>query len=168
MTARKRRDTPSLPHGTRKLPVTMSTKRKTSCLLAGLCLSPLAAMAQTPPNAGQILRQATPAPQLPATQAPRTVIEEAMPAQPGNGESVPVTGIHFSGNTVFDESTLQRLVADSLQPRMQLAGGSTGAAGDPALPGTWLSGGPRLAAPQDISNGTVTIAVLEASSARCR
>lgn len=162
MTARKRRDTPSLPHGTRKLPVTMSTKRKTSCLLAGLCLSPLAAMAQTPPNAGQILRQATPAPQLPATQAPRTVIEEAMPAQPGNGESVPVTGIHFSGNTVFDESTLQRLVADSLQPRMQLAELEALALRVTRhyrehgylVARAWLP-------PQDISNGTVTIAVLE-------
>ncbi len=140
----------------------MSTQRNVSCLLASLCLSPLVAMAQTPPTAGQILQQATPPPWLPTTEAPRTVIEEAAPAQPGSSEHVPVAGIRFSGNTVFDEATLQGLVADGVQPRMPLE-----ALEALALRVTrhyrehgylvaraWLP-------PQDISSGTVTIAVLE-------
>lgn len=144
------------------LPVTMFTKRKTSCLLASLCLSPLAAMAQMPPNAGQILRQATPAPQLPATQAARTVIEESAPAQPADGESVPVAGIRFSGNTVFDENTLQGLVADGIQPHMQLAELEALAL---RVTRHYRQRGYMVARawlpPQDISSGTVTIAVLE-------
>ena len=50
----------------------MSVKKTTTCLLAGLCLSPLAAMAQTAPTAGQILQQENAPPRAPTTEAPRT------------------------------------------------------------------------------------------------
>ncbi|MFC6348909.1 ShlB/FhaC/HecB family hemolysin secretion/activation protein [Stenotrophomonas sp. CW117] len=151
------------------LPVTMLTKRKTSCLLASLCLSPLAAMAQTPPTAGQILQQAAPPPPMPANTAPRTVVEEIAPAQSGNGEYVPVSGIRFSGNRVFDDTVLQSLVAGAFLPRMQMEELEALALrvtrhyreNGYLVARAWLP-------PQDISGGIVTIAVLEGQLGQVR
>lgn len=140
----------------------MFTRNKTSCLLAGLCLSPLAALAQTPPTAGQILQQATPTPQLPVTEAPRTIVEDELPTQLGEGERVPVTGIRFSGNMVFDDAVLQSLVEGNLQPRMHMAELEALAL---RVTRYYRERGYLVARawvpPQDISSGTVTIALLE-------
>ena len=71
----------------------MSVKKTTTCLLAGLCLSPLAAMAQTAPTAGQILQQENAPPRAPTTEAPRTRIEATDTAATGGSDTVAVAGI---------------------------------------------------------------------------
>jgi hemolysin activation/secretion protein len=144
----------------------MFAKKEISCLLAGLCLSPLAVMAQqAPPTAGQILQQATPPPRLPTTEAPRTVIEGDAATQSGGGERVAVGSIRFTGNTVFSKSDLQGLVADSvdranksmsLDELNALALRVTRYYRDHGylVARAWLP-------PQEIRDGVVTLAVLE-------
>lgn len=140
----------------------MSVKKTTTCLLAGLCLSPLAAMAQTAPTAGQILQQENAPPRAPTTEAPRTRIEETDTAATGGSDAVAVAGIRFSGNTAFADAELQALVADGIAPTMTLDALDALAARVTRhyrdhgylVARAWLP-------PQDISGGTVTIAVLE-------
>jgi len=135
---------------------------KSPCLLAGLCLSPLTALAQTAPTAGQLLQQAMPAARAPQTQAPETRVEEARAATAAGSETIAVHGIRFSGNTVFAETSLQALVAGDIAPRMSIAALDALAARVKRyyrdqgylVAQAWLP-------PQDISAGVITIAVLE-------
>jgi len=140
----------------------MPTKRKASCLLASLCLSPLAVMAQTPPTAGQILQQATPPPRLPAAETPRTLVEEAAAPHPGSGERLPVERIRFSGNTLFPDEVLQALVAPGIERSMSLdeLDALTARVTRHYREHGYLVARAWLPT-QDISDGTVTIAVLE-------
>ena len=140
----------------------MSAKT-TTCLLAGLCLSPLAAMAQSIPNAGQILQQENQLPPAPAKDAlPRTQVEEPDAPAIAGGATVAVSGIRFSGNTAFPESELQAVVADGIEPEMDLAGLQALAERVTRhyrehgyfVARAWLP-------PQDASSGTIEIAVLE-------
>lgn len=136
--------------------------KKTSCLLAGLCLSPLAVPAQNAPTAGQLLQQTAPPPRLPANEAPRTRVEEEDATAIAASEAFAVKDIRFSGNTVFSDAELQALVADGLRPDMRLDALDALAA---RITRHYRDHGYLVARawlpPQDISAGSVTIAVME-------
>jgi hemolysin activation/secretion protein len=92
----------------------MKIQRTPKPLIAALLLAlPLAGMAATP-DAGSILQQIKPS--IPATPAPNeTGLKIEQPAAATLPQTVPfmVTSIRITGNTLFDEATLQLLVMDA-------------------------------------------------------
>ncbi len=132
--------------------------------LLGLTLPALLA-AQTPPNTGQLLRETQPK-AVPAAPAPSTVPLKVAPAPAAptetGGTLVVVRTITITGNTVIPTATLHALVADgegkslSLTQLEALAARITQAYQKKG----YLISRAYLPA-QDISNGSVTIAVQE-------
>jgi hemolysin activation/secretion protein len=90
-------------------------------LLPIALLLPAAALAQTAPDAGQILRDVRPAPALPVPKAPATSVEEGKPSSPGNGKHIAVKGFRVTGATAFAEAELLALVADAAGKELSLA-----------------------------------------------
>ncbi|WP_034412337.1 ShlB/FhaC/HecB family hemolysin secretion/activation protein [Derxia gummosa] len=81
------------------------------CIAAGLSGLPLAALAQTPPQAGDLLRELDRQPQrdAPATLPPP--VAPAGPAAPAAGPRVDVTAFRIEGATLVPEAELQDAVA---------------------------------------------------------
>lgn len=139
----------------------MATKKSTPCLLAGLLLSPLVALAQNQPTAGQLLQQTSPPPP-PAAQTADTTVEEPAQTAASASEQFAVREIRFSGNSAFPSEILAAVIAGDRHARMSL----------PELDALALKvtrfyrdHGYMVARaylpPQDVSEGVVTIAVLE-------
>jgi hemolysin activation/secretion protein len=139
-----------------------------SVMLAALAMGAVfvasKAMAQTPPNAGQVQRElSTPAPSLPRPDPVLPKAQEVRPQlRPANNFAMTLNGVRFSGNTQIMETDLQLLVLESL-------GKSVGfnelqAAAD-AVSNYYRSKGffvARAYLPQqEIKDGIVEIAVLE-------
>lgn len=81
------------------------------------------ALAQTAPDAGQILQQT----QAPRLQAPRpnpgpAVEPSAATATPRGGVQITLQRVHFADNTVFDETQLLAVLGDVTGKRYDLAG----------------------------------------------
>lgn len=83
------------------------------------------ALAQTPPTAGDVLRQATPpaAPSAPAPALPTIApLPAPMTALPGTGgQAVPVRGVRIEGNRVIATDVLRAQVQDAVGKSMTLA-----------------------------------------------
>jgi hemolysin activation/secretion protein len=96
-----------------------------ACVLYG---ASWAAWAQVP-DAGRMLRESAPpalpqpAPQakLPALQPAPAAAPAAAPAPQANQPSFLLTAVHFNGNTVFSQDTLEALVSGKLNQRVTLA-----------------------------------------------
>ena len=87
-----------------------------SLRLAPLALAlfalPLATLAQTIPNSGQILQQVPPKPAEKPATAPGLMIESPTTANIDDATPFAVTQLQLDGNTSFDSATLHALVAD--------------------------------------------------------
>ena len=123
------------------------------------------AYAATPPDAGQTLRDLQ-APPLPTAQTspaitltPEILSNEASTA--GNDMRVQVKALRYSGNTVFDQVVLNRVVG-KLSPELSLTDlrATTQRISQFYRKRGYLLARAYLPA-QDISSGTVTIAILE-------
>lgn len=103
-----------------------ATTRKplAASILILLGLAPLGVHAQTAPDAGRILQDALPETTYePLTPSVQLDLQGA-PLEDGEqgGMRVRVTRIELSGHSVFDEATLQAVVADALETENDLAG----------------------------------------------
>jgi hemolysin activation/secretion protein len=121
-------------------------------------------IAQTAPNAGQLLRELQPPPDLsPPKAAPSLRTEEHAATAPAGGDlSFVVKTIHIKGNAVIPTETLHALVADMEGATHSLNEVSAAAARITAY--YREQGYPVTRAylpPQEIENGDVTIAVVE-------
>lgn len=127
-----------------------------------LCLA-LPALAQTPPDAGSLLRQQEQLQQrVPAQLPSRDAEAPRPPLKVGAGETVRVTAIRFSGATeLVPESELQSLIADAIgrdldfDALQQLAQRIT----NHLKSRGWFLARAYLPA-QDITSGTIEIALL--------
>ncbi|MDP1613746.1 MAG: ShlB/FhaC/HecB family hemolysin secretion/activation protein [Sulfuritalea sp.] len=121
-----------------------------------------AAFAQQPPDAGQILRDTGPAPRLPAPKAPTTRVEEGAPLAAPDGQRIAVKGIRVTGATAFPEAELLALVADADGKELSLAelDGLAARITRHYREAGYLVARAYLPA-QDVSSGTIEIAVLE-------
>lgn len=81
-------------------------------LALALFALPLATLAQTIPNSGQILQQVPPKPAEKPATAPGLVIESPATAAAEDSTPFAVTQLQLDGNTTFDSATLHALVAD--------------------------------------------------------
>ncbi|MEN6412412.1 MAG: ShlB/FhaC/HecB family hemolysin secretion/activation protein [Veillonellales bacterium] len=87
-------------------------------------LSPVAALAAEAPDAGKTLEELKrPELNLPQKQEEKIQIEEAYrpPIQGDRGERFPVKGFRITGQTVFSETELLRLIADGTGEQVSLA-----------------------------------------------
>ncbi len=141
----------------------LSTQRV--CVLLTAMLS-VQAYAVTPPDAGQTLRELQTAPAPSAQTSPAITLspESLNPdhtATAGNDLRVHVAALRYQGNTVFDQVVLDRVVG-KLPPEMSLADLR---AASQRISHFYRQRGYLLARAylpaQDISAGTVTIAILE-------
>ena len=143
--------------------MSVSSRFRLSPLALALFALPLATLAQTIPNSGQILQQVQPKPSEQPQAEPGLVIES--PAYATTADSTPfaVTQLQLDGNTVFDNATLHALVADgegrtlTLTPLNTLAQRITDyyhAHGYPLAR--------ALVPAQTLSDGTVRLTVVEA------
>lgn len=92
-------------------------------LMIAICLLPAAVNASVQPDAGRILqdtRQMEMQPKAPATDLIPRISPFAETA--AGGSEVEVRGIHFTGNTVFDEDALLSVVGDTIGTTRDLAG----------------------------------------------
>lgn len=89
-----------------------SSRLRFSPLALALFALPLATLAQTVPNSGQILQQVQPKPAEQPQAKPGLVIEA--PASGTAADSAPfaVTHVQIDGNTAFDAATLHALIAE--------------------------------------------------------
>jgi hemolysin activation/secretion protein len=122
-----------------------------------------AALAQAaPPDAGQILQQLTPAPQLPPPKAPQTTVEERPTPLPGDGQRILVEGFRIGGATAFSEAELLALIDDAAGRELNLGELDTLAA---RITRHYRDAGYLVARaylpPQDVKGGIVTLAVSE-------
>lgn len=141
-----------------------------SLLLAALALvAPAPAQAQTPPDAGALRQQIERdrAPELPPRTEALKPADTARPALPQGG-TVTVQAFRFSGNSLMDEARLQAAVQGWLARPVGLADLQQAAQ---AVAATFREAGwiVRAFVPaQDVSAGTVTIQIVEASFAGAR
>lgn len=147
--------------------MTFSARCNKSPLLCALTLTLLHSVtssAQTPPNAGQILRELQQQPELTAPKAgPSVEVEErALSTAVGDETSFDVKTILISGNTVIPTATLQSLVADLEGRSRTLKDLNTATARITAYYREQGYPVARAYLPaQEIKNGTVTIAIVE-------
>ncbi|HUH55831.1 MAG TPA: ShlB/FhaC/HecB family hemolysin secretion/activation protein [Rhodanobacter sp.] len=141
----------------------VSSRLRLSPLALALFALPLATLAQTIPNSGQILQQVQPKPAEQPRAEPGLVIEA--PASNATADSTPfaVTQLQIDGNTAFDDATLHALVAEGEGRTLTLTQLNTLAQ---RLTDYYRAHGYPLARAlvpaQTLSNGTVHIAVVEA------
>jgi hemolysin activation/secretion protein len=121
-----------------------------------------AAFAQQPPDAGQILRDTGPAPGLPAPKVPTTSVEEGKPLAAPDGQRIAVKGFRVTGATAFPEAELLALLADAADKELSLAelDGLAARITRHHREAGYLVARAYLPA-QDVSSGTIEIAVLE-------
>lgn len=140
----------------------MTIKTTTPYLLAGLLLAPAVAFAQSQPTAGQLLQQTAPPPPPPSATAKETTVEEPTKQAAASNEPITVRNVQITGNSVFSSSTLSALIAGDIQPSMTLTGLDNLAA---RITRYYRNHGYLVARaylpPQDVSEGVVTIAILE-------
>lgn len=136
-----------------------------ACLLAVTPMVIHAAPVVEPsvPNAGQLMQQA---PTLPATQqqtAPSVSVNIPSKINSQDQTPIPVSAIKITGNTVFTNEQLQPLVGDVAGKTLTLGGLSDLAK---RITDFYHDNGYLLAQavvpPQDVTNGVVTIQVVEA------
>lgn len=144
----------------------MKLQKRPHVLNARLLALPLllagAPASAAPPDAGRMLEEVRPGPVPPRTDAPVTRIEEPAAASMPGGVRVTVRGLHISGQTAFSEAELLALVNDGVGKESFLAELNRLAARitDYYRQHGYLVARAYLPA-QDISDGQVTIAVLE-------
>ena len=97
--------------------------RSLKILLFASALTASTAFADEIPDAGRILKESTPLPslaplkELPAFQNP-VIVDE----QPPDSTLVEVTGFIFTGNTLFSNDELSRLISGCIGKKMTFAG----------------------------------------------
>ncbi|MES2025226.1 MAG: ShlB/FhaC/HecB family hemolysin secretion/activation protein [Pseudomonadota bacterium] len=134
------------------------------CALTLTLLHSVTSSAQTPPNAGQILRELQQQPDLTAPKAgPSVEVEErALNTAVGDETSFDVKTILISGSTAIPTATLQSLVAD-LEGRSRTLKDLNAATA--RITSYYREHGYPVARAylpaQEIKNGTVTIAIVE-------
>ena len=120
-------------------------------------------IAQTAPDAGQILQQLTPPPAVPQESKPiRIETPGAATAVRPGGVEVVVQSFAFSGNTVFSSEQLKAVLGDATGKRYDLAG-LRGLA-DQVVNFYRMHGYPftrTFIPPQEFKDGVLTIQVLE-------
>ena len=137
--------------------------------LHAMCLLPMSVisslvLAQTPPNAGSLLRQIVPPTTQQTPSAPGVVVPvQLAPAQPPDqGVAFSVRQIQITGSTIFSESELLLLVSDMLNAERSLVQLQEAAA---RITARYRAAGYLLARAylpqQKIENGLVSIVVLE-------
>lgn len=139
---------------------TTSTPRSMALTLITLCG---AAVAQSPPDAGQIQRELLPRPESPAPVAPPIGIREsaAQVAAPG-GPGFGVTSVHIHGHSAFSTNELLTLVSDL--PGLARTLADAQAAAQRITEHYRANGYPVARAyvpPQDVTSGQLRIEVLE-------
>lgn len=92
--------------------VTHVSRFALSPLALALLALPLATLAQTIPNSGQILQQVTPPPAPAPKAAPDLAITPDAATAADDGTPFSVTRLQIDGNTVFATATLHALIAD--------------------------------------------------------
>jgi hemolysin activation/secretion protein len=141
----------------------VSSRLRLSPLTLALLALPLATLAQTIPNSGQILQQVQPKPAERPQAEPGLVVES--PASNAAADSTPfaVTHLQIDGNTAFDHATLHALVADGEGRTLTLTELNTLAQ---RITDYYHAHGYPLARAlvpaQTLSHGTVRITVVEA------
>ena len=140
----------------------MRIVKESGLLFAVLCLATITSFAQQAPTAGQLLQQASPPPRLPSSDAPSTNVEERVSMPAGNGARFELKGVRLTGNQAFTEQELLPLVQDGIGKMLSL--GELDALTRHIT--DYYRGHGHLVAraylpPQEIKDGTVTIAVLE-------
>jgi hemolysin activation/secretion protein len=122
------------------------------------------AIAQTqPPGGGQLLQQLTLPPPPPPADKPALSIEETDKARASNTTPIPVRQIRITGNTLLPTSQLHALVASGEEQSLSL--GQLQALADRITQLYRQRGYPLARAyvpAQDVRDGAVTLAVLEA------
>lgn len=114
------RRTPSPGHGIDRRP----RAHWSALAQAGVLFAASGACAAQVPDAGRMLREATPPIPFTPPQAPLAVppaAPMAAPAPKAGQASFVLTAVSFNGNTVFTGEALQALVADTLGKRVTLA-----------------------------------------------
>lgn len=91
-------------------------------LIAAAVMAALPALAQTPPDAGQILQQQAPAPQLPKTSPAIEIHKPTSTLVAPGGTQVTVQAISIGGNSVFSEAELLAVLGDVAGKSYDLAG----------------------------------------------
>lgn len=139
----------------------MRIRKETSFLFAALCLT-TNTFAQQPPTAGQLLQQIAPPPRLPSPEAPPTNVEERVSTPAGNGARFQLKGVRLTGNQAFTEQELLPLIQDAISKSLSLGelDALTRRITDYYRAHGYLVARAYLP-PQEIKDGTVTIAVLE-------
>ena len=91
-------------------------------LALALSALPLATLAQTIPNSGQILQQVPPQPMSKPAAEPGVLIESPITDATGDATPFAVERLQVEGNTAFDSATLHALVADGEGKTQTLTG----------------------------------------------
>lgn len=148
---------PTLPRPSRLLPALLAA--------AAAAAMPLAASAQTPPNAGSLLEQTQPPPRpaLPPAQAPRVVEPPVRPTiQMPAGVTVTPSAFRISGAVSFSAEQLAELVKPFVGRKLDLAGLNEAAG---AITRHYQSAGHLLTyayvPAQRVADGVIELAVLE-------
>jgi len=137
-----------------------------------LCLAFAPALAQIP-NAGQILKEVTPEPTVPAKPNPK-LLPPITPSKTGKAPSGPsislmLRSVRFKGNTVYNAQKLQPLVQAYIGKKIGMPELQEMAT---AVTDYYQRGGYFLAhafyEPQDVSNGDLQISILEGTVGRVR
>lgn len=140
----------------------MRFNKETPFLFAALCLAGDPSFAQQAPTAGQLLQQATPSPRLPSGNVPPPTVEEHATTTTSEGVRFQLRGIRLSGNQAFTEQQLLALVQDGIG---KTVGQDELNALARRITDYYRSHGYLVARAylpaQEISDGIVTIAVLE-------
>jgi hemolysin activation/secretion protein len=143
--------------------MSVSSCLRLSPLALALLALPLATLAQTIPNSGQILQQVQPAPSEKPQAEPGLVIESPASATTADSTPFAVARLQIDGNGAFDTATLHALVADGEGRSLTLTGLNALAQ---RITDYYRAHGYPLARAlvpaQTLSNGTVHITVVEA------
>lgn len=130
--------------------------------LAAMLLAASPVGAQQIPDAGRLLEQIKPAPNLPRHEAPRIEIEERPALEGSDGVRIRVAHLRISGATIFSEVELYALVADAEGKELTL--GELRNLAD-RVTRHYREQGYLLARAylpaQDVTNGAIDIAVIE-------
>ena len=154
------------PRRSRKKTIALPALRRDALWFGVMMLAWSAVHAQTVPNAGSVLRETAPAPRPAAPVAP--LLLPPQPVAPvASAEQAPAISftlrqVEFSGNSAFDNATLQALVADKIGQPVTFADLEALAA---RVTAHYRDAGYLLAQvvlpAQDVAGGNVALSVIE-------